>query len=69
MWDYFRTDFNEFRRQLHNHDFSYCTEDGDIENMVNDWVNDFLGIVEANILHKLVTVHPHDKPWFSGYLR
>ena len=69
MWDFKNADFDVFRENLKNTDFSFCNNITNIDETCEKWTQTFLKIAKNSILCKMVTVRPNDKPWFNSFLR
>ena len=68
MWDFNKTDFDKFRKELDSTSWDDCL-DQDLDFTVQKWTEKFLQICKRIIPNKNVQIRPNDKSWFTGHLR
>ena len=70
MWNYKKANFDSFREDLSQFDWSVCLNPGfTLDEMADKWSNEFLKIANKSVPNKLVTIRPEDKPWYTNKLR
>jgi hypothetical protein len=65
MWNFKTADFERFREELSNTDWSECFETDSIDDICNKWTDIFLKISERVVTKKKVKVRPTDKTWYT----
>ena len=69
MSDFENGDFDAYRKEINETDWSPCYNDITLDNVCEKWSKMLLNIAKKNIPYKYVTVRPNDKKWYNGYLR
>ena len=69
MWNFSNCNYEMFNHSLSVIDFTFCENINDINQCVSEWTDKVYRAALESIPHKLVTVRPYDKPWYSGHLR
>ena len=66
VWYYNKTDFNEYRSVLNNHDWEHCFSHDNIDDICSAWTNDFLNVSKQIVPNRLATIRPGDKPYYTN---
>ena len=69
MWDFKNANFNLFREIIASADWDDCFVRDDIEYAATLWAEKLMNAAKRCIPHKIVTVRPCDKPWYTSDLR
>ena len=69
VWQYDKTDFEDFRAELTAADFESCFNNNDIDEICLNWTETFLNSARTFIPNRTVTIRPNDTPWYTNELR
>ena len=69
IWEFNKTNFNDFRLKLSETNFDHCFEDNDVDVATQFWSETFLNTARETVPNKIVTIRPNDIPWYSNNLR
>ena len=69
MWNFKEADFDAYRRKLNEYDWNSCFESNNIDVICDKLTDNIIAAAKQTIPNKLVSVRPHDQPWYSNTLR
>ena len=69
MWNFKNADFDLCREDIANTNWDDCFAEDNIDLAVDLWTSKLMKIARETIPHKVVTIRPHDKPWYTTDLR
>ena len=66
VWFFSRTDWNGLNEAIIDYDWNICFTTDDINQISSRFTESLLNLARQFIPNKVVTIRPHDKPWYSG---
>ena len=69
VWFYSRADRNGLKEVIIDYDWNICFTTDDINQISSRFTESFLNLARQFIPNKVVTIRPHDKPWYNNVLR
>ena len=69
MWNFKIANYALYRERLAQYDWDKCFESGDIDTINDNIVHNIFDAAKHTIPNKVVTVRPHNKPWYTNELR
>ena len=69
VWYYNRCNYDDFRREINEHDCDHCFSSDNVNEACSKWTDDFMSIANKHIPNQIVTIRPNDVPWYNSRLR
>lgn len=67
MWDF--SDLTDYTMVVNQFNFDFCENILNLDEVVNLWTSSVKQLAKDNIPNRIVTIRPHDKPWYNSELR
>ena len=69
VWLYDQADYPGLRSAIEEYDWDECFQSDNVDEICDNWTNIFYSLISKFIPNRIVTIRPHDCPYYTSELR